>query len=176
MAGMVWTAPTVDRPAPPYVGDERAILVGWLDYHRATLLYKCAGLTADQLALRPMASSTMSLLGLVRHLAEVERVWFRWRLAGESVGPMYGTGPTQDACFDGVDPVAAEEDFADYAAEVAAARAAVLGRPLDAVSVWGKSRTESSVRGVFVHMIEEYARHNGHADLIRELIDGATGR
>jgi hypothetical protein len=173
---MVWTAPAVDRPATPYVGDERAILVGWLDYHRATLLCKCAGLTADQLAVRPLASSTLSLLGLVRHLAEVERIWFRWRLAGEAVGPMYGTGPTKDACFEGIDPAEAEGDFADYAAEVAAARAAAAGRSLDEEFVWGNSRTESSVRGVFVHMIEEYARHNGHADLIRELIDGATGR
>ena len=86
---MTWTAPVVHRVEPPYVADERSRLDAWLDYHRATLMQKCAGLTGEQLAKRPVASSALSLLGLVRHAAGNERIWFRIRFAGADVDDLY---------------------------------------------------------------------------------------
>jgi uncharacterized damage-inducible protein DinB len=173
---MNWIAPPVDRVEPPYVADdERASLDSWLDYHRNTLLWKCAGLTGEQLTRTPVAKSTLSLLGLVRHMADVERIWFRFRFAGEPVRPIYWSDEREDADFELVDPANAEADFAAFAAEVAAARQAAAGRSLEEPFTFGKRQIRSDLRWVYVHMIEEYARHNGHADLIRELVDGATG-
>jgi uncharacterized damage-inducible protein DinB len=174
---MTWIAPQQpERVDPPPIGDERTMLEHYLDYHRRTLLLKCAGLTAEQLASRAVEPSTMTLLGLVRHLAEVERSWFRRRLAGERIDYLYcDMDANPDGDFDDVDPAHAERDFAAYAEEVTAARAAAAGRSLEDTFVHTYLDVEMSMRWMYLHMIEEYARHNGHADLLRERIDGATG-
>jgi hypothetical protein len=164
----------VERTDPPLVADERPSLEAWLDYHRQTLLWKCAGLTADQLKQRAVPPSSLSLLGLVRHMVEVERWWFRMNAVGEDVAYEYGSDDRPDADFDDVDDADAEQDLATFRREVAAARAAVADLPLDHTFRSRRSRT-FDLRWVYVHMIEEYARHNGHADLLRERIDGSTG-
>jgi uncharacterized damage-inducible protein DinB len=175
---MTWTAPDVNRINEPYVGDERTMLDGWLDYHRQTLLLKCAGLTAEQLKTPSVEPSNLTLLGLVRHMIEVERWWFRIRSAGEKLDDIYNTDESPDGDLDDVADADAEANFATFAAEVEAAREAVAGRSLD--DTFQRLRRDGgsdtmNLRWVYVHMIEEYARHNGHADLIRERIDGVTG-
>lgn len=171
---MTWTAPAVQRPEPPYVAGERGRLDAWLDYHRATLLQKCAGLSGGQLARRPVASSALSLLGLVRHMAGNERIWFRIRFARADVDDLYQAPEHPEGGeFALADPAGAETDFATYMEEVAQARAAVRDRSLD--EKFGDETVTVDLRWLYAHMIDEYARHNGHADLIRELIDGATG-
>jgi uncharacterized damage-inducible protein DinB len=170
-----WIAPEVTRISEPVMGDERAMLEGWLDWHRATLLWKCAGLPGEQLARRPVPPSKLSLGGLVRHMAEVERAWFRSRFGGEEAGLLYSTGENPDADFDDVTAASAEADFAVFTREVELARAAAAGHSLDETFFHAPRQAEISLRWIFLHMIEEYARHNGHADLIRECIDGATG-
>ncbi|MFJ6199977.1 DinB family protein [Micromonospora sp. NPDC092111] len=172
---MTWTAPEITRTRELTVGDERAMLESWLDFHRQTLLRKCAGLTAGQLRTPSVEPSGLTLLGLVRHLAEVEAWWFRENFAGEQVDYPYFTPQTPDADHD-VSAADAEADFATWHREVALARRAVAGRSLDETftEVGPKKRT-FNLRWVYVHLIEEYARHNGHADLIRERIDGVTG-
>ena len=180
---MTWTAPAVDRPSGPNVAGEREAAEGLLEYHRATLLSKCAGLTGDQLATRAVPPSSLSLLGLVRHMADVERVWFRRRVAGEQVAAIYWSdassdGDFDDIDFDDIDPAGAEADFAAYRAEVETARVVLATRDYDDtfVSRHGDGTEETiDVRALVLHMIEEYARHNGHADLLRECIDGTTG-
>jgi uncharacterized damage-inducible protein DinB len=177
-ARVVWIAPEIQRPDPLFIADERRSLDSWLDYHRATLLWKCAGLSAVQLAARPVATSALSLLGLVRHMAECERIWFRIRFAAEDVHRLYYWSPDQPQNeIDLAAADSAEADFAAYAAEVAEARRAVAGHSLDEQFRYGtRGQPERDLRWVYVHMLEEYARHNGHADMIRELIDGTTGR
>ncbi|MEV5818297.1 DinB family protein [Micromonospora haikouensis] len=172
---MTWRAPQTTRSDAPFVGDERTMLDGWLDYHRQTLLLKCAGLTAEQLRTPSVEPSGLSLLGLVRHLAEVEAWWFRECFAGQRVDYPYFTPENPDADHE-VSAADAEADLAVYHREVGLARAAAAGRSLDETftEVGPKKRT-FSLRWVYLHMIEEYARHNGHADLIRERIDGVTG-
>jgi hypothetical protein len=173
---MTWTAPTVDRPEPPNLASERAAVQGWLDYHRATLLWKCSGLTGEQLVLRPVQSSTLSLLGLVRHMAEVERSWFRERFAGQhGLGDLFCSPEFPDGDFDLTDADRAEQDFAAFVAECAAADEAARGRPLDDTFAGPRTGAAMDLRWIYLHMIEEYARHNGHADLLRELTDGVTG-
>jgi uncharacterized damage-inducible protein DinB len=172
---MTWSAPQIERRAEPYVADERTMLHGWLDWQRDTLLHKCAGLTADQLKVASAEPSNLTLLGLVRHMAEVERSWFRRRVAGEGIDRLYGGTGNEDGDFDDVAGADAEADFDTFRAEVAACDSAMAGRSLDETFVHPRSQREISVRWVYVHMIEEYARHNGHADLIRERIDGVTG-
>lgn len=171
-----WTAPDVQRVDPPDIADERAALEGWLDYHRQTLLWKCAGLTPEQLRTRAVPPSSLSLLGLVRHMADVERAWFRRRIAGEDVRPEFWVDGRDDD-FDQVDTADPEADFARYAAEVDAAREVMAGRELDETFTFARDGTAYTLdlRWVLIHMIEEYARHNGHADLIREVVDGTTG-
>ncbi|WP_189114066.1 DinB family protein [Pilimelia terevasa] len=172
---MTWTAPAQDRADVPHTGDERAQLAAWLDFHRATLLTKCAGLTGAQLATASVPPSRLTLLGLVRHLAEVERYWFRRVLDDEPVPSLFSYDTDADADFHDLDPDRAEADFATYRAEVAAARAAAGRHDLDAtVSSRGRPGGDFTARWVHLHMVEEYARHNGHADLIRERIDGAA--
>jgi hypothetical protein len=171
---MTWTAPEVARPDEPKIADERTMLDGWLDWHRQTLLKKCEGLTGEQLAERAVPPSTLSLLGLVRHMAEVERWWFRRRYRNEDIGTIYCPDSSPDGDFDDVDPARAEADFATFVAECDAARAAAAGGSLDDV-ITHPRRGGLSLRWIYVHMVEEYARHNGHADLLRERIDGVTG-
>lgn len=172
---MTWTAPSVTRVDPPAVEDERATLVGFLEFHRATFLLKCAGLTGDQLARQGIPPSTLSLLGLVRHLVDVERAWFRIRLSGEAVLQCYWTDENPDADFDDVDPRAAEADYAALVDEMTESRQRLEGRSLDDTFVHPRTGDALSVRWLVAHLIEEYARHNGHADLLREVIDGAVG-
>lgn len=169
------SVPHVERPDPPLIGDERTMLEGWLEYHRATLLVKCADLSDAQLKLRSAEPSSLSLLGLVRHMADVERSWFRRVLAGEDAAPLFYTETDRDGEFDNVDSADAEEAFSTWRGECEHARNLVAAHSLDDVVThrrWGESL---SLRWIMVHMIEEYARHNGHADLLRERIDGRTG-
>jgi uncharacterized damage-inducible protein DinB len=173
-AGHLWFAGpvTTEREHMPTTAGERESLRGYLDFHRATLAMKCDGLTDEQLRLRASPPSTLSLLGLVRHLADVERAWFRRVIDKQDAEPLYGdfaaahdaTGATR------------EEAFATWQAEIAESRRIEqAAESLDVTayaSGWGQ---EVSLRMVMLHMIQEYARHNGHADLLREAIDGATG-
>jgi uncharacterized damage-inducible protein DinB len=173
---MPWVAPAAERIDAPTVADERTMLDAWLEWHRATLLQKCAGLDADQLKQRAAPPSSMSLLGLVRHLTDVERSWFQRRIAGRDLAFIYAQLPTNmDGAFDDVDGADPEADFATYVEQVEQARLVVADRSLDDTFFHDRHRVDMSVRWVFMHMIEEYARHNGHADLLRERIDGATG-
>jgi len=153
------------------------MLSAWLDFQRATLALKCAGLSDDQLRQQAVPPSRLSLLGLVRHMAEVERVWFRPVLAGEEMSGLWSPGGELDP-----EPAFADAGTADAAAAFAAwrdecehaTRLAAAAVSLDVAGMRGGMRF--SLRWVMVHMIEEYARHNGHADLLRERIDGATGQ
>ncbi|MBV9092409.1 MAG: DinB family protein [Streptosporangiaceae bacterium] len=171
-----WTAPQVERAEPGLILGERQALEAWLDYHRDTLLLKCAGLTASQLKKRAVPPSRLSLLGLVRHMTEVERWWFRIHAANTDLPFPYDpdqTGRDFEA-LDDADPAANIEAFKQ---EIGHARAAVAGKQLDdVVASHGHHRERTlDIRWIYLHMIEEYARHNGHADLIRERIDGAAG-
>jgi len=173
---VTWTAPDIDRTDPPNAADERTALQGWLDYHRATLRWKCSGLTGEQLVIRPVQSSTLSLLGLVRHMAEVERAWFLERFAGRTdLAELFCTDEYPDGDFDLADPALAGSDLDSYVAECAAADDAARGHSLDETFVRPRNGQTHDLRWIYLHMIEEYARHNGHADLIRELVDGVTG-
>jgi uncharacterized damage-inducible protein DinB len=173
---MTWTAPQITRESAPYIAGERQMLEAWLDFHRQTLLHKCGGLTAEQLRERAAPPSKLSLLGLVRHMTEVERGWFRRRVAGEDVSFQYSSESDPDGEFDHVDDADAEQDLAAYAREIELARQAAIGHGLDETFYHSHRDAQVTVRWVYVHMIEEYARHNGHADLLRERIDGATGQ
>ncbi|HTU76359.1 MAG TPA: DinB family protein [Trebonia sp.] len=157
--------------------DERTMLLDYLRYQRQTLEVKCDGLDAGQLARRSVEPSTMSLLGLVRHLAHVERVWFRIRFAGQDVPRLYQTPQDPDGDFNGAvgDQAVADEAFAAWRAEIAFAEEFVACHDLDYAAADGAG-APVSLRELLVHMIEEYARHNGHADLLRECIDGRVGQ
>ncbi|MEU8125043.1 DinB family protein [Spirillospora sp. NPDC049024] len=171
---MTWTAPAVERGDFPTSGGERASLEEYLDFHRATLLLKCGGLTGEQLASRPLPTTGLTLLGLVRHLAENERWWFRRRFGKQdTLGDLYCSEEHPDGDFDLGTAAGAQEDFAVYAREVELARQTTKDRSLDE-EFPGRDGT-LTLRWAYLHMIEEYARHNGHADLLREAIDGSTG-
>ena len=155
------------------VDDERSMLPGYLAYQRSVLLRRCAGLTGEELARRAVPPSSLSLLGLLRHLAKVERRWFRERFAGEKLDALYDPALGADADFDDLDPARASTDYARLLDEFRRAAAAVAGASLD--DTFPLDGEECSLRFVYLHMIGEYARHNGHADLLRERIDGVTG-
>jgi uncharacterized damage-inducible protein DinB len=178
---------TVDeygRPEPPREGGEVATLLGFLDYQRATLKWKCRGLSDEQLRV-PLRPSPMTLGGLLKHLACVEDSWFTEVVAGEPALEPWASADFQ------ADPQwtwhSAALDSGEYlralwAAGVSRSRAVVQAQ-LSQGEAAALSRTHAdwqlrepvSLRWVLVHLIEEYARHNGHADLIRESIDGQTG-
>jgi uncharacterized damage-inducible protein DinB len=171
-----WTAPQVERTEPGLILGERRALEGWLDFHRDTLLLKCAGLTADQLKERAVPPSRLSLLGLVRHMTEVERWWFR--IHGTDTDMAFPYDPDQTGQdFEALDDADAAANIAAFKQEIAHARAAVADKQLDDVVPSHGHHAERAldIRWIYLHMIEEYARHNGHADLIRERIDGVTG-
>jgi len=170
-----WTVPGVERADPDKIAVERRALEQWLDYQRDTMLTKCVGLTAEQLKLRAVPPSNLSLLGLVRHLADVERGWLRQCAAREDVPDLYWTEANQEADFNDVEAADAEADVDTYRREIHAARTAVAGIALDEVVPFPWGGPDRDLRWIYLHMIEEYARHNGHADLIRECIDGTTG-
>jgi hypothetical protein len=169
----------VVRPGRLLTGTWPAMIADNLDYHRTTFLWKCAGLTDEQLRSRPIPSTTLTLLGLMRHLQGVERAWFQRSLAGRTPHFFaYRSIPTDDGgeWYDESDPTPASEVYADYLlaceesrevfAEVTADLARVVPNP---------EFGDTDVRFVLVHVVEEYARHVGHADLLREAIDGASG-
>ena len=158
----------------PRIAGERATLDAFLDWQRETFAWKCQGLTDDQLRQRSAPPSKMSLLGLARHLADVERGWFRRTLAGETVPYRFSSDADPDGDFDNVDTADVAEAFAAWREECDRGREIAAAHDLDAV---GRHRTgrEVSLRWILNHMIEEYSRHNGHADLLRERIDGVTG-
>ncbi|MFJ2033422.1 DinB family protein [Streptosporangium sp. NPDC087985] len=166
---------TDNRVDPPFIADETPMLHTWLDWHRETLAVKCAGLSEEQLRLRSAAPSTLSLLGLVRHMADVERHWFRNVLNGENTPGIFWSDQHPDGEFDLVDTASAEEAFARWRAEIDHARDVSAGLSPDTVGKQQRRGADVSLRWILVHMIEEYARHNGHADLLREQIDGVTG-
>jgi len=164
-----------DRARPARSAGEREMLTGWLEYHRGILLWKCEDLTAEQLRQRAVPPSALSLLGLVRHMTDVERGWFRQVFLGEDLPDLYAE---QDADFNDVDEADPAEAFAAFDRECAVSRQVVAEAPsLDVLSVRVAERTGESwsLRWIVTHMIEEYARHNGHADLLRERVDGKTG-
>jgi uncharacterized damage-inducible protein DinB len=170
-----WTAPAVTRIDEPSTGTERPMLEGWLDWQRQTLLIKAAGLTAEQLKLASAPPSNLTLLGLIRHMTDVERAWFRRRAAGDTaLEYRYSSDDNPDGEFDDVADADAAADYAAFLAELDLARKAAADLPLEHEFATPR-RPAVSLRWVYLHMIEEYARHNGHADLLRERIDGATG-
>jgi uncharacterized damage-inducible protein DinB len=172
---MTWTAPEIDRIDEPKVADERTMLEGWLDWHRQTLLHKCTGLTAEQLKRPSVPPSNLTLLGLVRHMTEVEHWWFSVRSAGRPESEIYCTEEYPDGDFDLVADADAAADLQRFSDELRMSAEAVRDLPLEHTFVHARRQIEMSLRWVYLHMIEEYARHNGHADLLRERIDGATG-
>lgn len=167
------------RVDPPLQGTEAELLHAFLDYQRATLDRKTAGLDAEQLA-RPLPPSTMTLAGMLKHLALVEDYWFSYVFAGNEAAPVFRdvdwkAEPDWDWTSALADEPAALRALHDGA--VVHSRAVVAGEELTAESVRANRRTgeKFSLRWIVLHLIEEYARHNGHADLIRESIDGQRG-
>jgi uncharacterized damage-inducible protein DinB len=156
---------------------EKQALDEWVDFHRATLLMKCEGLSSEQLKTRSVEPSALTLLGLVRHMSDVERGWFRIHAAREDLEARYSTDAEPDADFLNVESADASADLAHFVAECQLSRAATAQLSLDDVvpSRGHHPERTRNVRWIYLHMIEEYARHNGHADLLRERIDGATG-
>jgi uncharacterized damage-inducible protein DinB len=170
---MTWTAPDVSLPDVPLTADERPMLEGFLAWHRALLRHKCAGLTGEELMQRSVPPSNLSLLGLVRHMAKVERVWFRERISGQNLEPMYDPALGEDADFEDLDPGRAEQDYERLLEECRRADEALAVVSYDDTITTARMG-KMSVRGVVLHMVEEYAQHNGHADLLRERVDGTT--
>ncbi|NGO46769.1 DinB family protein [Streptomyces ureilyticus] len=168
---------TTERREPATTADERTMLEGWLDYHRETLAWKCEGLSDAQLRTASVEPSELTLMGLVRHMAEVERSWFRKVLAAEDAGPIYYTDEDRDGEFHLSETDTWEEAYATWQAEIESARHNAARFGLDDISEGKHRRTGErfNLRWIYTHMIEEYARHNGHADLLRERVDGATG-
>ena len=163
------------RQTGPTLGGEREVLAEYLRAQRLTLEIKCESLSAEELARRSVEPSTMSLLGLVRHLADVERGWMRRTMAGLDAPPLWRL-PDTDGDFDGAvaDPDVVAEAWARWREECAFTDDFVSSADL---AVTGDHHGEQiSLREVVVHLIEEYARHNGHADLLRERIDGRVGQ
>ena len=178
VAGMsidMFVDPDADpRADPPARADEQTTLTAFLRWQRDTLELKCSGLDAADLARRSVDPSTLSLLGLVRHMAEVERSWFRRVMAGQEAPPYFYSDADPDGDFDGAtpDPAVVAQAWEVWRAEVAFAERFVAEAPnLDLTGPEGEV-----LREVLVHMIEEYARHNGHADFLRERIDGRVGQ
>lgn len=171
---MTWTAPLIDRAPLPNEGNERDLLTAFLEFHRQTLLWKCSGLTGEQLTSHSVPSTGMTLLGLIRHLTDVERAWLREVTSETPVQSLYWGQPERDSDFDDVAASDAEGDYATYVSELELCRQ-MQSKDLDATVVDPENGERFTFRWILIHLIEEYARHNGHADLIREAIDGETG-
>ena len=176
----LWLDPDEDprAAAGSSATDERSVLLDYLRHFRMTFELKCEGLDAEQLARRSVEPSTMSLLGLLRHLAHVEQVWFRITMEGNEIPRLWGKDQDREADFDGAvaDDAVVAEAWEAWRREVAHAEAFVeRAVGLDVVSLH-PTRDPNTLRELLVHLIEEYARHCGHADLIRERIDGRTGQ
>jgi uncharacterized damage-inducible protein DinB len=163
------------RPVQPLVGDEREILTAYLDWHRQTFELKCTGIPPERLSDRGIPPSTLSLHGILRHLSAVERWWFRQQFAGEDLPMLYYTDEDPDQDFDSLDGDVGLA-FEVWRAECARSREIVAAATsLDETGIHRWTGKPVSLRRILVHMIAEYARHAGHADLLRERIDGATG-
>ncbi|MGW7199603.1 DinB family protein [Streptomyces chryseus] len=164
------------RIDPSTTAGERDMLEGWLDFHRATLALKCAGLSEEQLREAAVPPSDLSLLGLVRPMTDVERGWFHRVLADEDAPALYRSGDDPDGAFHFTDKDTWADAGTAWREAVGRARELAAGRSLDGLGA-GEHRSgkQYSLRWIYVHMIEEYARHNGHADLLRERVDGTTG-
>jgi uncharacterized damage-inducible protein DinB len=175
----MWVDPDDDpRDTGTTPHGEKAVLAEYLDHFRMTFEMKCEGLDAEQLARRSVPPSTMSLLGLVRHLASVEFHWFRRFIEGHTDQPRPFKSPDdRDLDFNGAvaDPAVVAEAWEVWRREVAHARE-VYERYDDLGTPVGPEGDQSELREIVVHMIEEYARHCGHADLLRECVDGRTGQ
>jgi hypothetical protein len=162
------------RTEPPYALSERAMLEAWLEFHRTTLLLKSEGLDDAARKARPIPTSKLSLHGLVRHMTEVERNWFHRALLSDPAVPWLWSDPYEpDRELVPLDDEDWATDLAGWHAECEHSRAAAAGHALDDTGT--RDGEPVSLRWIYVHMIEEYARHNGHADLIRELVDGHVG-
>jgi uncharacterized damage-inducible protein DinB len=162
------------RTDPPFVADERTMLESWLEWHRITLVLKCEGLSADDRKRRPVETSKLSLHGLIRHMADVERNWFqRVLLDRQDLPPRFGDRAVEDSELVPLDEAVWEDDLAAWKEECDVSRTNAGRFDLDHCGV--RHGNPCSLRWIFNHMIEEYARHNGHADLLRELIDGSVG-
>ena len=176
----MWMDPAKDPrfAAGAELEGERATLLDYLRAYRLALELKCAGLDAEQLARRSVPPSTMSLLGLVRHMADVERNWFRRVMAQADAPPLYWSQEVADADWLGAvaDPAVVADAWRAWRAEVAFAEQFVADSPDLGVKVTMADGTPIALREVLLHMIEEYARHCGHADLLRERIDGRIGQ
>ncbi|MEU6205237.1 DinB family protein [Micromonospora musae] len=166
---------TTERIGPPLTGGERETLRAYLDYHRATLAMKCDGLSDEELRRQSSPPSTLSLLGLVRHMAEVERTWFRKVINAEEIPLVWSESGDYQVAYDASSSSRAEA-FGAWQREVEHSRR--IEREVESLDVtahnvrWGE---DVSLRLVMLHLIHEYARHNGHADLLREAIDGTVG-
>ncbi|GAB3076000.1 DinB family protein [Pedococcus soli] len=170
------TSPSNDSQSPA-PASEREVLVEYLGHFRLTFARLCEDLTAEQLATRSVEPSSLSLLGLLRHLAKVEHIWFRITMEGNEIPRLYGTSEVVDADFDGAvaDPEVVAEAWESWRREVAHAEEFVAQAASLELMSTHPTRDPISLRELLVHLIEEYARHCGHADLLRERIDGRTG-
>ncbi|WP_328610497.1 DinB family protein [Amycolatopsis sp. NBC_00345] len=166
---------TTERIGPPTTAGERETLRAFLDYHRATLAMKCDGLSDEDLRRQSMPPSALSLLGLVRHMAEVERAWFRRVIDQEDVPLVWSAEGDFQVAYDATDSTRSEA-FTAWEAEVERAR--LIERQAESLDVVARNHRggeDVSLRLVMLHLIHEYARHNGHADFLREGIDGVVG-
>jgi uncharacterized damage-inducible protein DinB len=163
------------RLEPARVLGEREMVEGWLEFHRATLQLKCEGLDDAARKLRPVPTSRLSLHGLVRHMAEVERMWFQRVLSrAPDVPYIWLDAAVEDSEMVPLDNADWTADLAAWHGECEASRRTASVHELDDIGI--RDGRPCSLRWIYTHMVEEYARHNGHADLIRELVDNAVGR
>ncbi|MGX1886204.1 DinB family protein [Streptomyces sp. NPDC055287] len=166
---------TTERIDPFVVAGERETLRSMLDFHRATLVMKCEGLTDEDLRRQSVPPSTLSLLGLVRHMAEVERAWFRRVISGEDIPLVWSDEGDFQVAYDATSATRSQA-FEVWRTEVEHARRVEReAASLDVTGRWARTGKDVSIRLVMLHMIHEYARHNGHADFLREAIDGSVG-
>ncbi|MEC4018820.1 DinB family protein [Streptomyces sp. H27-D2] len=166
---------TAERIDPPLIAGEREMMRAFLDYHRATLAMKVDGLSDEELRRQSMPPSTLSLLGLVRHMAEVERNWFRRVIDGEDIPLVWSDEGDYQVAYD-ARTAARSEAFDAWRTEVEHARRIEAEAPsLDVTGFLAQQGEHVSLRLVMLHLMHEYARHNGHADFLREGIDGAVG-
>ncbi|MGA8207078.1 MAG: DinB family protein [Candidatus Dormiibacterota bacterium] len=163
------------QPDPALNGDEKTTLSGFLEDQRKVLAWKCQGLSDTQLKEASVPPSNLSLLGLVRHMAEVERGWFRRRLSGEDIARIWCTEAEPDADFEGVTDADVAQALSVWEEECRISRSILEGLSSLDVTFSSPRNPVLSARWMVNHMIEEYSRHNGHADLIRERLDGVTG-
>ena len=162
------------RSEPSYLLSERAMLEAWLEFHRATLLLKCEGLDDAARKARPVPTSKLSLHGLIRHMAEVERGWFQRTLGRAPDTPyIWLDADVEDSELVPLEDADWDSDLATWQQECEQSRKSAAAHELDDTGL--RRGQPVSLRWIYTHMVEEYARHNGHADLIRELVDGAVG-